>query len=158
MANIRPDGIFKATNFVTFNVLNDGIDGPESMVAVDDEFLVFAQNTIWRSTIQTSLSISTSGQASFKSVSQNRVESLYTTIPQESKAAGRAIFNPSERKVYYFYNKTSTDFTKSYGTLVQPGYTKDVLILDTRFQDDILPTEQQQKLKRTVRGAFLNIL
>lgn len=149
-----PDGIFKATNFVTFNVLNDGIDGPESMVAVDDEFLVFAQNTIWRSTIQTSLSISTSGQASFKSVSQNRVESLYTTIPQESKAAGRAIFNPSERKVYYFYNKTSTDFTKSYGTLVQPGYTKDVLILDTRFQDDILPTEQQQKLKRTVRGAF----
>lgn len=149
-----PNNQFKATDFVSYNVLGDGIDGPECMVVVDDEFLVFGQDTIWRSTIQNSLSVTTSGQATFRSISENRVETLYTSIPQQSKAAARAVYNPSERKVYYFYNKTLTDFTKSYGGLNQPGYTKDVLILDTRFQDDILPTEQQQKLRRSVKGAF----
>ncbi len=149
-----PDNQFKATNFVSYNVLEDGIDGPECIVAVDDEFVVFAQDTIWRSVIQNSLSVTTSGQATFRSVSENRVETLYTDIPKSSKASARAIYNPSERRVYYFYNKTETDYTKSFGILEQPGYTKDVLILDTRFQDDILPTEQQQKLRRSVKGAF----
>ena len=149
-----PDKQFKATDFVVYNVLNDGIDGPECMVAVADEFLVFGQDTMWRSTIQTNLSVSTAGQAVFRSVSENRIEALYAAIPRQSKATGRAVFNPSEQRVYFFYNKTTTDFIKSYGGLQEPGYTKDVLILDTRFQDDILPTEQQQKLRRSVKGAF----
>jgi hypothetical protein len=149
-----PQSSFKATDFTTFSVLKDGIDGPENMVAVDDEFVVFGQDTIWRSTIQSSLNITTSGQATFKSLSENRVETLYTSIPTGSKRAARAIYNPSERRIYYFYNKISTDYDKSYSVLEQPGYSRNVLILDTRFQDDILPTEQQQKLRRTVKGAF----
>jgi hypothetical protein len=149
-----PNSYFKATDFITYNVLNDGIDGPENMVAVDDEFMVFGQDTIWRSTIQNNLSVTTSGQASFRSLSENRVETLYTSIPKASKASARCLYNPSERRVYYFFNKTRTDFDKSYAVLEQPGYTKDVLIVDTRFQDDILPTEQQQKLRRNVKGAF----
>ena len=149
-----PSATFKATDFTTFAVLKDGIDGPSNMVAVDDEFVVFGQDTIWRSTIQSSLSVTTSGQATFKSLSENRVESLYTSIPTKSKKGARALYNPSERRVYYFYNKTATDFDNSYNLLTQPGYSKDVLVLDTRFQDDILPTEQQQKLRRTTRGAF----
>ena len=149
-----PNNQFKATDFVSYNILNDGIDGPEALVSVDDEFLVFGQDTVWRSTIQNSLSVTNTGQASFRSLSEARIETLYSNIPQRSKASARAVFNPSERKVYYFYNKIETDFDKSYGALDQPGYTKDVLILDTRFQDDILPTEQQQKLRRSVKGAF----
>ena len=149
-------GSFKATDFVSFSVLEDGIDGPENMVKVDDEFVVFAQDTIWRSTIQTNIYVSTTGQASFKSLSEARVETLYAAIPASLKAAARAIYNPSERRVYYFYNKTSTDFDNSYSSLNQPGYTKDVLVLDTRFQDEILPTEQQQKAKRRVKGAFFS--
>jgi hypothetical protein len=149
-----PSAAFKATDFTTFSVLQDGIDGPENVVAVDDEFVLFGQNTIWRSTIQSSLNITTSGQASFKSLSENRVETLYTNIPTSSKRTARAIYNASERRIYYFHNKTSTDFDNSYSSLEQPGYTTNCLILDTRFQDDILPTEQQQKLRRTTRGAF----
>lgn len=149
-----PNSQFKATDFVVYNVLGDGIDGPECMVAVDDEFLVFGQNTIWRSTIQNSFSLTNTGQATFRSISENRIETLYTAVPQASKSSARAVYNPSERRVYFFYNKTQTDFDKSYGGLSQPGYSKDVLVLDTRFQDDILPTEQQQKLRRTVKGAF----
>lgn len=149
-----PNAAFKATDFTTFTVLKDGVDGPENVVAVDDEFIIFGQDTVWRSTIQDSLSVTTSGQAAFKSLSENRIETLYTAIPTASKSAARALYNPSERRVYYFYNKSATDFDNSYGSLQQPGYTKDVLILDTRFQDDILPTEQQQKLRRTVKGAF----
>ena len=148
-----PNSSFKATDFTTFSVLKDGIDGPDNMVAVDDEFVVFGQDTIWRSTIQSSLSISNVGQATFKSLSENRVETRYASIPTSSKRAARAMYNPSERHVYYFHNRIATDFDKSYGN-DQPGYTKDVLILDTRFQDDILPTEQQQKLRRTTKGAF----
>ena len=133
-----------------------GIDGPENIVKVDDEFIVFAQDTIWRSTIQTNIYVSTTGQASFKSLSEARVETLYAAIPAALKTSARAIYNPSERRVYYFYNKTSTDFDNSYGSLQQPGYTKDVLVLDTRFQDEILPTEQQQKSRRSVKGAFFS--
>jgi len=151
-----PQASFKATDFTTFSVLKDGIDGPENVVAVDDEFIIYGQDTIWRSTIQSSLNITTSGQATFKSLSANRVETLYTSIPKASKTSARALYNPSERRAYYFYNSTSTDFDNSYSSLEQPGYSKDVLILDTRFQDDILPTEQQQKLRRTVKGAFFS--
>lgn len=149
-----PDAVFKATNFSVHSVLEDGIDGPENMVNVDDEFIVFGQDTIWRSTIQTNLFVSSTGQATFKSLSENRIETLYTSIPKKSKASARGIYNPSERRVYYFHNKTATDWDNSYNSLEQPGYSKDVLVLDTRFQDEILPTEQQQKLKRTVKGAF----
>jgi hypothetical protein len=149
-----PSGVFKATNFTSHNVLKDGIDGPECMVAVEDEFVVFGQDTIWRSTIQTNAFVSNTGQATFKSLSENRVETLYTAIPTASKASARAIYNPSERRVYYYHNKTATNFDKSYNGFTQPGYAKDVLVLDTRFQDEILPTEQQNKLKRTVKGAF----
>ena len=149
-----PQSSFKATDFTTFNVLNDGVDGPENVVAVDDEFVIFGQDTIWRSTIQSSLNVTTAGQATFKSLSENRVETLYTAIPTASKRAARALYNPSERRIYYFYNKTSTDFDNSYSSKEQPGYTKNCLVLDTRFQDDILPTEQQQKLRRTTKGAF----
>ena len=149
-------GSFKATDFVSFGVLEDGIDGPENIVKVDDEFIVFAQDTIWRSTIQTNIYVSTTGQASFKSLSEARVETLYSAIPTNMKAAARAIYDASERRVYYFYNKLSTDFDNSYSSLQQPGYTKDVLVLDTRFQDEILPTEQQQKARRSVKGAFFS--
>jgi hypothetical protein len=151
-----PNASFKATDFTTFSVLKDGIDGPENVIAVDDEFIIYGQDTIWRSTIQSSLNVTTAGQATFKSLSENRVETLYTSIPRASKAAARALYNPSERRAYYFYNASSTDFDNSYNILEQPGYSKDVLVLDTRFQDDILPTEQQQKLRRTVKGAFFS--
>ena len=121
---------------------------------IDDEFLVFGQDTIWRSTIQTNIFVTTSGQATFKSLSENRIETLYTSIPKASKASARAIYNPSERRVYYFHNKLATAWDDAFNNLEQPGYSKDALIIDTRFQDEILPTEQQQKLKRTVKGAF----
>ena len=147
--------VFKATSFKSFNALKDGIDGPESMVVVDSEFVVFGQNTIWRSTIQSSLSVTTQGQASFKSISENRVETRYTAIPAGNKASARALYNPSERRIYYFYNKTRTDFDKSFNNDSQPGYSKDVLILDTRFQDDILATRQDDPdLNRSVKGSF----
>ena len=149
-----PDGVFKATSFASYLVLEDGIDGPANMVAIDDEFLVFGQDTIWRSTIQTNIFVTTSGQATFKSLSENRVETLYTSIPKVSKASARAIYNPSERRVYYFHNKDINAWDSAFNALEQPGYSKDILVIDTRFQDEILPTEQQQKLKRTIKGAF----
>tara|TARA_R110000751_G_scaffold270515_1_gene370299 strand:+ start:11086 stop:13380 length:2295 start_codon:yes stop_codon:yes gene_type:complete len=149
-----PSGIFKATNFTAYAVLKDGIDGPANMVAIDDEFVVFGQDTIWRSVIQTNIYVSTTGQASFKSLSENRVESVYTAIPKKAKASARAVYNPSERRVYYFHNKEVTAWDNAFNSLEQPGYSKDVLIIDTRFQDEILPTEQQQKLRRNVKGAF----
>jgi len=114
-----PQASFKATDFTTFAVLQDGIDGPENVVAVDDEFVIFGQDTVWRSTIQSSLSVTASGQATFKSLSENRVETLYTSIPIGSKRAARAIYNPSERRIYYFYNKNNTDFDSSYSSLEQ---------------------------------------
>ena len=116
-----PSGVFKATNFTAYAVLKDGIDGPANMVAIDDEFVVFGQDTIWRSVIQTNIYVSTTGQASFKSLSENRVESLYTAIPKKAKASARAVYNPSERRVYYFHNKEVTAWDNAFNSLEQPG-------------------------------------
>jgi len=151
-----PNNSFKATDFSVYKVLSDGITGPENVVAVDDEFLVFGRSTIWRSTIQTSIAVTTSGQATFKSLSQDRVETRYSAIPQASKEAARAIYNASERRVYYFHNHTLTDFDSSHNNNKQPGYSHNIMVVDTRFQEDILETQQRspEDIKRSVKGAF----
>lgn len=145
--------VFKATNFSNVLVLTDGIDGIETMVRTDREIIVFGQSSIWRSFIDTSLTSTTSGQAIFKSVSEGRIDTLYANIPAKSKAASRAIYNQTERRVYLFYNSTRTDFDLSYNPDDQAGYAKDILVIDTRFEDSLISSDDTNK-KRTVKGAF----
>lgn len=149
------DGIFKATSFSNHNVLRDGIDGSALMVRVDDEFLVFAQGSIWRSEINTNAASTGVGRATFKSISEERIETYYGGVPRNSKASGRAVYSQTERRVYFFHTKTRTDFDKSFNAENQPVYFTHALIVDTRFKLDILQTRQDpEDIQRRVNGAF----
>ncbi len=152
---IGADGIFKATNFSNNKVLQDGINGRHSMVGIDDEFIVFAQYSIWKSTVNTSIVSTQAGLAAFKPISEERIQARYAAISQADKAGAKAIYNKSERRVYYFHNRTRTNFTKSFGHDNEPSYFTTALIVDTCFKEDILETRQDpQNIERRVNGAF----
>ena len=149
-------GKFKSTDFTNSIVLKDGIDGPGNMLLVDKELMVFGQDAIWRSTLNKNLASSDVGSATFDDISIDRVQTLYDKVPKRNKAAARAIYNASEGKVFWFHNQTRTDFDKSFNPDDEPGYTKDILVLDARFDDDILQTasDVDKDVKRSVKQAW----
>lgn len=147
-----PDGVFKATNFSNNQVLTDGIAGAFNMVKADNEFFIFGQHSIWRSVLSSSLVAGEQTKTTLKNASDNRVASLYQDIPLANKAAGRAIYNNSERRIYYFFNQTRLSWDTTFNHNVQPGYTRHVLIADTRFVDELAKAPEQ--IKRDVSGAF----
>ncbi len=149
------DGIFKATNFSNHKVLTDGVDGGASMVRVENEFVLFAQNSIWLSEINTTAASTEVGKAAFRSISEERVETYYTSIPQANKEGARAVYSPSERRIFYFHSKNRTDFDKSFNGDNQPVYFTNALVVDTQFKQDVLETRQDpDNLRRRVNGAF----
>lgn len=151
-----PSGVFKATDFLTSKVLNDGIDGPGTMVSFDQELMVFGQSSIWKSEISTNISSTDVGQAKFTNVGQDRIIGLYQNIPRRNKAAAQTIFNPGTNQVVYFYNKTRTTFDNSFNRNDQPGYVRHVLLFDTRERTESFATDTLSQLdqKRRVVGAF----
>ena len=149
-----PDGIFTTTNFSNYKVLTDGIDSPYGMVRVDSEVVVFGQDSIWRSSVDLSGVSLTSGQATFVSVSIDRVDSDYSAIPQRSKAAAVALFNPSERRVYYYHNSSVRNFDTAHNEYTQPGYFTDVLVMDTDFKSQAEVLQQDAPKRRLTQGAF----
>lgn len=150
-----PDGVFKANNFANSKVLTDGCPGAGSAVATGDDLVIYGNNTIWKGNIERSISVTTSGKANFSPLSDNKVESLYTAIPRANKTAARAIYDPSARKIYYFYNANRNAYTSAYGYIDQPGYVRNALIFDTRFDDsDELRPEDINAQKRNVKESF----
>ena len=154
-----PDGLFTTTNFTNFTVLGDGISGADSMVKVDGEIVSFGQDAIWKSTTDTTSSTAAiqSGQATFKAISHDKVDTKYSNIPQKSKASAVAIYNPSERRVYYFHNATTTSFSTSYNSFDQPGYFTSVLVVDTDFEEIVALLQPEEAPKRRLaRGAYFS--
>lgn len=151
-----PGGVFKATDFSNSIVLKDGIDGPGNMLIVDKELVVFGQDAVWRSTLNKNLASTEAGAATFDDISIDRVQTLYDAVPKRNKAAARAVYNASEGKVFWFHNRTRTDFDKSFNPDNEPGYSKDMLVLDARFDDTILQTasDVDKDIKRSVKQAW----
>lgn len=131
------DGIFKATSFSLQEVLFDGVDSVHSIVQIGKEQVIFGQSDIWRTKAEESVALSTTGAATFQSLSDHSLTTLYKSIPASDKARAVAVYSASDHRVYYFHNDSSTTFTSRYGANVQPGYFTKCLVLDTRFEDDV---------------------
>lgn len=129
------DNIFKANNFSVEKVLDEGINSPESMVSIGEDILVFGESSIWRGRLNDSITSRTVNRAIFTSVTQDKVESLYDSVPRAGKTTGRAIYNKADHKVYYFYNKVVPTFSEQNTYNDAPGYTRNVLVFDTRKVD-----------------------
>lgn len=148
------NNVFKATDFSVNLTLQEGIDSPEAMVVANMVLMVFGQSSIWISNTNDNLSTISAGSASFKDVARNRVTDLYTSIPQASRAAGKAVYNITDQRVYYFFNTTRTTFDSSFNTHLQLGYSKNVLVIDTQFSTEV-QTADRTSSKRATNGSFL---
>jgi hypothetical protein len=145
------NSIFKATSFSSFIALNDGIFGPECVTKVHQNIVIFGKTSIWFSNVEKSIAVNTTGQVTFKSLSEKRIQTMYNSIPDIAKQSGRVLFNPTDSRVYFFYNDEITDYDYSFNSDGQPGYSKNVLVFDTLFDEEEL---QQNEIKRRVAGAF----
>jgi len=150
-----PSGIFEATDFSVNSILADGVGSNKSMAKVRDELVIFGYTNIWKSEINTSTASTDTGRAAFTSISEERIQSYYDSIPRDVKDAALAVYNESEQRIYFFHNASKTDFERAHNTYKQPGYYTSCLIVDTRFRDDVIDNQQDPtNLNRRVRGAF----
>lgn len=148
---------FVATDFSNFTVLNDGISNSSQMVRIDKEFMVFGQNGIWVSAIERDFGISRDGSTVFKSVSDGRVTSLYSNIPEKSKNSAMAVYSNSKKKVYYFFNNVVTDFDRAYNAFDNPGYFTHTLVIDATSSDSSLGNirDREKKIYRETLGSIV---
>ena len=144
------DKIFKATNFSNHLVLTDEVPSGFSMTKAAQEFYIFGRDSIWRSTISNELS--DAGDIDFVNVSEHSVDSLYSAIPLTSKAAARALYNPSERQIFYFFNKERISWDISFNTNNQLGYSKNVLVVSTAIPS--AEEELQERKIKHIHSAF----
>ncbi len=153
-----PDGVFKATNFARALILDERIGGHYNMERVDQEFVIFGESSMWLSKIEKSISVTTTGEPSFINLSEPKIAKFYENIPKREKASALALYNSSERKLYYFFNASSREFSKKYNKHFpqHPVYFTNCLVMDTRFIAELLPFEAQEaaQLNRRVKGAF----
>jgi hypothetical protein len=149
------DQIFKATNFSSDQVLTEAVLGAGAMVNADNTLFVFGENNIWRADFLNTSGGSGIGLANFDNFSEHRLETFYSEIPTSNKAAAWPVYNPTDRKIYYFFNRTSTAFSLSFGANRQPGYFTNLLVMDVRSpprQTDT--TIDTLDIQRTLVGAF----
>lgn len=157
-----PNGTFKATDFFKARVLDDEVNGPNNLLGIGQEFIVFGQDSIWLSQIETNLASSVAGKATFIDISESRINGFYKDIPKDNKTSSFAVYNGSDKTVYWFFNRVRTDFDASRGQNLQPIYSRNVLVFDTRFLDrkDVLASEtldnqlEQRQVVRNVKGSF----
>lgn len=150
------DQIFKATNFSSDRVLTEAVLSHGGMLAADNTVFVFGENNIWRADFDNTSGGGAIGLANFRNFSETKLESFYNGIPTSNKEAAWAVYNPTDRKVYYFFNETNTQFILSYGKKKHPGYYTRVLVMDVRTHTATAPVSSTEELdqQRRLVGAF----
>lgn len=149
------DQIFKATSFSSDRVLTEAVLGPGAMLNADNTIFVFGENNIWRADFLNTSAGSGVSLANFDSFSEHRLESFYNNIPSTNKASAWPVYNPTDRRVYYFFNEGLTQYSLSYNRKNQPGYFTKVLVMDVRSPPratDVSTDTIDQS--RTLVGAF----
>lgn len=140
---------FDHTKSKVNTVIRDKIPGARCIAMADISVYVFAEGNIW-----TNDGYDDFGNARFTPVGDDKVQSMYTNIPRECKAAATAIYNPGDRRVYYFHSPEAPAFEvdKRTGEGV-PGYAAGVLVFDTvQSTLSVDPLAQQEK---KVKNRFM---
>jgi hypothetical protein len=145
------DNVFSATNFSVSTLINEGVNSPHAMTRVGDSFYIFGKHDIWFSGLS---GAGLFAKRNIVSVSDAKVQSLYNSIPLRSKAGGRVVYTRNDKKLYYFYTGTWTDFDNQTNSYIQPGYYTDCLVLDTSFNHSNAVGRQRGDTNSEVLGAF----
>ncbi len=120
-------GVFRATDFSIDKVSSDGIAGANCWANINDRLVYFGQSNIYAITAQDADILPTT------QVISDKISTFYSSIPLSAKQAGKAVYNGSTRKLYFFTNFFLNDWTVERNPNTQPTHLRDVLILDTRL-------------------------
>lgn len=121
-------GVFKATDFSVDNVSSDGIVGPDAWASIDDKLVYFGVSNVYVIAAQ-DIDILPTTQ-----VISEKISTFYSQIPLFSKQAGKAIYNPADKKLYFFTNFTAQEWSVDRNPNKQPTHFRDILILDARLK------------------------
>lgn len=135
------DGIFRATDFYNRLVLGSGILGPSNMCRAGDKIFICTRDGVYTSSIKKDIIAS---DTVFTSMSDDRVQSMYSAIPDVNKASAHCVYNPKDKKAYFFFNRYITTFVDENTQYSQPGYFSAALVFDLSEQRGVLESQTSQ--------------
>lgn len=118
------DSTFLATDFAVDKVSDVSIVGRDAFVKTDDNMVLFCYGGIF--TFDTDYTYS---KISIKRVSAN-IDSFYRNIPIANRSAGKAVYNTTLRKIYFFTNFEGNRWIADWNQYEQSGSWRDVIVLD----------------------------
>lgn len=119
---------FKATLFSVESISGSGIIGENNACVVEDTVIYFGYGGVYVLTKDDLV-----GRIKPKSIS-DKIQTLYTGLPLYVRKAAKAVYNNSERRVYYFCNLTSNSWIKNYNPTDQSTHFRDALVFDIRLK------------------------
>ncbi len=122
-------GEFKATDFSVIKVSDEGAAGESTVASVGDKVIYFGLNGVY--VVEES---DISGRPAPKSLSSEKIDSFYNSIPLYNKSVGKVLINLSEKKVYFFTNFTSQAWSIERNKYNENTHCRDVLIYDIKLQ------------------------
>lgn len=120
-------GVFRATDFSVDKVSSDGLVGAEAIATVDDKVVYFGHSNVYAVAARDVDILPSTVPISEK------VASFYSSIPLPNREAGKAIYNGSNKKLYFFTNFEFIDWDSERNLFNQATHMRDVLVFDTRL-------------------------
>lgn len=141
---------FTHTDFKKGRVINEGINGLDNMVLADNRVYAFANNNIWAAVDEQR--VSQTALTKFAKVGGKKIKSYYIQIPKLNKGTARAVYSPTNEKIYYFHNAISTVFDASNrNTVGQNGYARSIMAVDiSGTTTDLDPVEGEQFVENQI--------
>lgn len=115
---------FNHTKFSIDRISDDGIVGEDAWTRVENTVMYFGWGGAYILTHEDYL-----GSATVKLFSE-KIKSFWNGIYNYSKAQGKAMYNPTDKKLYFLCNFTAHDWNKTCNPFSQNTHCRDVLIFD----------------------------
>ena len=116
------DGVFAADDFFVSRVTNIGAIGAGSIINVEDSIIYWSDGGIYV------LSPNETGRLVSQNISENTIQTLFTSIPSVGRLNAKGNYDPISRKVSWLYNDSD-----DYGSTQRSSYNKE-LVFDTVLQ------------------------
>lgn len=135
-----PDEVFSLTNTRISKMIEDRISAREPAVSTENGLFIFGDADVYAVTPPSKKEGgTTSSVPNVSSLVENRIQTLYNSIPLEAKAQAFVRDDSYNRRVYYFYPKTTTN--NKYKT---SGLAQHFLIYDRQTRAWMAPQDITQ--------------
>lgn len=118
---------FRPTSYSINKISDAGIAGEKCWCAVEQQLVVFGRTNIYTVLLGTSI------DTPEVQIIGDKIHNFYKGIPQYCLKGGRALYNPEEKKVYFFVNFKGYEWFKLHRDEGSSTMMRDALVLDVRL-------------------------